>query len=255
MKNRLLKVTISLALALAMCVSGSGTPFVKDVFPVNRVLAASFEPEDKSFFDDFDLTESTETAFVMRSAVVDIETDEYVKDVDFPVEFSIEEGDASKPGYRTIKGTFFVDTSGIDDEYSLIAWFSAFDRDTGICLESAGAEEFDVSYSSEMKVEKDQIHSVTLSLTCPEDYRGAIFYCGYMDADMRDAGEKIDITKKSYRIDELPYFKNEGKDNVYFKDTTGREIKKYAIDKKDIKDSVQERSSRSIKVGDSEVSF
>nr|MCR4738685.1 hypothetical protein [Lachnospiraceae bacterium] len=47
----------------------------------------------------------------------------------------------------------------------------------------------------------------------------------------------------------------EGKDNVYFKDTTGREIKKYAIDKKDIKDSVQERSSRSIKVGDSEVSF
>ncbi len=219
-----------------------------------EVMAA--EKQDTSFFEAQGLSEMTETSFTMKTSLGESKTGKYVKDVEIPVEFIFNgEKPASKSGYKTVSATFNYDVSVAEGKYGVYGYYSAFDRDSGINLESAGAKEFGASVSTESNHDKYPLYSFTITVTCPEDYYGTMFYCGYENEELYQAEKKLDVEHNSYRIDELPNFEKNGKNYYFFRGSDRTEVKKHSLNKRDIQETVQCTAKGTVKTGEASVSF
>ncbi|MCR5733927.1 MAG: hypothetical protein K6G22_04890 [Lachnospiraceae bacterium] len=263
-KNKLVKITVSLAMAAVMTVAGFSAPGNGDMSSY-RIFAATSEDDatevkktaDKSFFEAHGLTESKETSFILKTYIGDRVTVEDIEETEMPVEYTyLGENVISGTGRKDVKAYFSFDNPVTDTDKGVHAWFSAFDRDTGICFESAGAEKLDVFVKFDWEAdENDNEYAVAVTVNCPEDYYGTVFYCSGGNSATHAAELELDFDNESYTIDELPYFANDGKDNFYFIASDKADTKKAAVEKKDIKDSANGNADGTITVGDSTVSF
>ncbi len=253
-KKHLFKMSISMFMVAVLSVGGIPSMMQRADISGYEVMAA--EPEDASFFEAQGLSEMTETSFTMKTSMGESKTGKYVKDVSIPVEFVFNgETPASKPGYKEVSATFNYDAAVTEGKYGLYGWYSAFDRDSGINLESAGAKEFNASVSTEVNNDKYPLYSRTITVTCPEDYYGTMFYCGYENEEMFKAADKLDIEHNSYRIDELPNYVKNGKKYYFFRGTDKPEVKKHSLDKKDIQGSVEGAVKGTVKLGEISIGF
>ncbi len=172
--------------------------------------------DDGSWFASSGIEESVSENFEMWTMMADPKTKKEVREVCIPVSFTFDgESPAFTEGYKQVRATFSYGTDVAEGKYVCMGWFSAFDRYTGLSFESAGAERLGVSVSYEWSSEKKLRSSVTVVVTCPADYDGTMFYCGYEDLAINAAWHQLDPANKSYRIDELPYFGWHG-DRYYF---------------------------------------
>ncbi|MCR5788840.1 MAG: hypothetical protein K6G83_03045 [Lachnospiraceae bacterium] len=255
MRKHLFKLSVSMIMAAVLTIGGVPVGlFGTDIS--GRAAVAAYAKET-SFFEAQGLSKSKTTSFSMKTALGDPKTGKDVKDVKLPVEFILNpEKPASKSGYKEVSATFNFDASASEKKYGIYGWYSAFDRDSGISLESAGAKQFNASARAEVDMDHYPDYSMTITVTCPKDYDGTMFYCGYENAEMAEAAAKLDIEHNSYRIDELPYYEKNGKNYYFFSGSGSKtEAKKHSLNKRDIQGSVQGAAKGTVTVGEASVSF
>ncbi len=254
MRNHLFKISAAIVTAIVLTVGGIPSAVPGTGSSGYKVMAA--DGQNVSFFEAQGLSEMTATSFTMKTSMGDPKTGKDIKDVMIPVEFVFNgEKPASRSGYKTVSATFNYDASVTESKYGLYGWYSAFDRDSGINLESAGAKEFKASVSIESDDDNYPVYSLTITVTCPEDYYGTMFYCGYENAEMYQAENKLDLEHNSYKIDELPNYVKNGKNYYFFRGNDKPEVKKHSVNKKDIQGTVQGAAKGTVKTGEVSVSF
>ena len=133
-------------------------------------------------------------------------------------------------GYKKVVAVFVCDSSAAGDDLAY-AWTSAFDRYTGLSLEvdpdttyrqasapgivpiEIDGETYEVRYEFEAENNYPVIPS-TVSVICPVDYDGTVFYCGCASQSRSSRMDNLDLTSHLYTVDELPY--NSSNDYTYY---------------------------------------
>ena len=115
-------------------------------------------------------------------------------------------------------------------------WITAFDRTSGMCFEARdgypgkdenGLVEIKDGLKASVQFEygwKEKLRQARVTATVPEDYEDTMFQLGYSDVEMRDDDDVMDMSKRLYRIDEIPFFDSNGHKYMYF-DTSEKTIK------------------------------
>ncbi len=179
---------------------------------------------------------------------VDEKKDEEETEEEFEVssKLTISETTENAPdGYKLVSAVFIDDVSKSDGDSGVLA-DGAFDRYTGTYFGfengkpeqegddkadlddfvriTNGDEHYDVTVMSEIDVNGSSIKK-TITVVCPEDYDGTVFYAGYSSKELDEKLKAIDFSKKLYTFDELP-FMDDDHDMYYFSyektDSSGR---------------------------------
>ena len=134
--------------------------------------------------------------------------------------------DGVEDGYKAVTMVWNIDVSA-SDEWGFWYWALSFDRYTGtvFAFDSStqytdygetssregfvtivnGEESYDVSVIDE-DVNNYPIITKTITVTCPVDYDGVVFYIGYCDSEIDAAYGAIDLTARLYTLDEMPAY-------------------------------------------------
>ncbi len=173
----------------------------------------------------------------------DSETEE---EFEVSTKLTISESTENAPdNYKIVTAVFLNDVSGSDGDSGVIA-DGAFDRYTGTFFgfsdqkpeqkddEKADLDDFiritngDNHYDIKVMTDIDANGSSvkkTITVICPEDYNGTVYFAGYSSRELDDQVKGIDFSKKLYTYDELP-FMDDDHDMHYFTyqktDSTGR---------------------------------
>lgn len=140
--------------------------------------------------------------------------------------------DGMEDGYKRVVATFVCDYSAAGDDLGY-CWASVFDRYTGISLEvdpdttyrqasAPGIVPVEIdgqTYELKYEFESDNSYPVmtlTVSVICPVDYDGAVFYCGCANSQLGDRLENLNIASGLFTVDELPYNNSNGYTYYYF---------------------------------------
>lgn len=147
---------------------------------------------------------------------------DFVADVNVSISETTE---GVEEGFKKVSVLFARDASNNPGTGSW-SWTSAFDRYTGTSFEfdntvtytSAGdhkaregfvtIQNGDVYYDVSVAFETDNqapITYLTITVTCPIDYDGAVFQIGYSSPELIEQNNQIDYSARLYTIDELPY--------------------------------------------------
>ncbi len=138
-------------------------------------------------------------------------------------------------GYKTVTATFVYDISKSDGERGIIA-DGAFDRYTGTYFGfendqpeaeddnkadidgyvriTNGSDHYDVLIKTDQEVNAPIIKK-TITVVCPTDYDGTVFYTGYDSLTLNNKRNKLDFAEKLYTFDDLP-FMDDDKEIFYF---------------------------------------
>ena len=129
-------------------------------------------------------------------------------------------------GYKEVTIVWDMDFSATDEFgqwYSALAFDRytgtafAFDSETQLTVDGEtsiregfvtivnGDESYDVSILSENTGYFPNIFKI-ITVTCPVDYDGVVFYIGYWDREMNTASAELNFTERLYTIDELPAY-------------------------------------------------
>lgn len=149
-----------------------------------------------------------------------------------------ESTEGCEEGYKTVTAEFAVDftdtfTYGgmhleVDDHPS--TWISAFDRYTGISFEPGGEENpisldvdgetYDITCTFDWSHDYDEgaVDYCTVTVTCPVDYDGTVFYIGHGAGGSSGISfdDDFDFTARSYTIDEFPCYVTNGYPYSFF---------------------------------------
>lgn len=188
----------------------------KEEEPAAENEISNEEPDQspEGWLESQGLSLSDEYSFELETDVL-VSSQETGKTATVPVTVQINESKpSSAAGYKEVTASFTCDGSALSEDDYPVIWFSAFDRDTGIWLESAGQKQFDVYTAIDNSQNVYPKRTVTLYVTCPEDYDGTMFYCGYQTAEMRSKGADF---SKSCTVDELPFWDKSGKGYYFYK--------------------------------------
>ena len=152
--------------------------------------------------------------------------------------------DNAPDGYKIVKAVFVDDVSGSDGDSGILA-DGAFDRYTGTYFSfekgkpeqddnkadlddfvriTDGDDNYDINIMTEIDANGSSVKKI-ITVICPEDYDGTVFFAGYSNKELDEKLKAIDFTEKLYTFDELP-FMDDGHDMYYFSyqktDSTGR---------------------------------
>lgn len=191
--------------------------------------------------------------------------DEEEEEFEVSAKLTISETTDNAPdGYKLVQAVFVDDVSGSDGDSGVLA-DGAFDRYTGTYFafengkptqegdEKAsmdgfvritdGDDHYDIAIMSEIDVNGSNIKK-TITVICPKDYDGTVFFAGYSSKELDDELKAIDFSEKLYTYDELP-FMDDGHDTYYFSyqktDSSGRSCwDEYEVQEEE---PVQEESS------------
>ena len=201
--------------------------------PVEEPEETEEEPEEvpvKDWFSEHGLVITPQGDFTYNAMAYDPERNDLEL---FPIYANAvitETTDGVEEGYKQVRIVFEKDASAIYDvenESGHRVWYSAFDRYTGIsfAFDSTGAalaagdtfyregfisipngdESYDVSISFESE-NNHPYYTEIVTVTCPVDYDGAVFYIGPSDSKKKEANSRIDYSARLYTIDELPFY-------------------------------------------------
>ncbi len=188
------------------------------------------EPEPVAWFDEKGLKITPQGDFTFDTVLmssdgrvlIDINTFEKEK-IDVPSNVTITETtEGAEEGYKKVTAVFNCDYSAGAGKICY-AWSSAFDRYSGVSFEVdpdttyGNATEpgvVQIKYKGEVydvRMEYDaqqngNTDTYTVTVICPEDYDGTVFDIGCAYKDLSEMYDKIDLKKKLYTIDELPYY-------------------------------------------------
>ena len=142
-------------------------------------------------------------------------------------------------GYKLVTAKFVHDISGSDGDRGIIA-DGAFDRYTGTFFgfgvdkpeqdddSKADIDGFiritDGSYKYDIMIVSSQevnapIVTKTITICCPKDYDGTVFFAGYDSLELDSEESGLDMSERLYTFDELP-FMDDGHDMYYFQYNT-----------------------------------
>ena len=204
-------------------------------FKFNTMKYKSEEDEEDEGDEDSDESDSEDE-------------DENATEEEFEVsaKLTISETTENAPdGYKIVKAAFVDDVSGSEGDSGILA-DGAFDRYTGTYFGfengkpeqdgddkadlddfvriTNGNDHYDVTIMSEIDANGSSIKK-TITVICPEDYDGTVFFAGYSSKELDEELKAIDLSTKLYTFDELP-FMNDGHDMYYFNyqktDSSGR---------------------------------
>ncbi len=206
---------------------------------------ASAEEEDSTtdWFDEHELGLSANESFTFKTMMNDGEDD--TDEMEVTSKVTITESTENAPdGYKMVKATFIHNVSESDGERGIIA-DGAFDRYTGTYFGfedeqpeqdddnkadmddfvriTNGSKHYDIAIKTDQKTEQPII-TKNITVICPKDYDGVIFFAGYDSLDLDKDLKKLDPAEKLYTFDELP-FMDDDHECYYFaysKDCTGR---------------------------------
>ncbi len=200
------------------------------------------EAATTDWFDDNDLTASSTGSFTFDTMMNDGEDD--TDEMEVSAKVTINQTTENAPdGYKIVTATFIYDVSDSDGEKGILA-DGAFDRYTGTYFgfeneqpesedededdsdskneESRegfvkitnGSDDYYIAVVSDQKTEEPMI-TKTISIICPNDYDGAVFFSGYSSLDLDKDLKELDPAERLYTFDELPFMDN-GHDCYYF---------------------------------------
>jgi hypothetical protein len=195
--------------------------------------------ETLEWFDKAGLKITPQGDFTLTAQMI-FYSDNSVQDIEIPCNIEITETTEGAPeGYKYVFGVFTVDYSEYDDLYEnwdFVSWFSAFDRYTGTSFESDPSatygdsqtpgvipieydgKTYDITYLFGY-TKKSGVATISVTVTCPEDYEGTVFQCGSGPWEVVDEYSQMDLSEKLYTIDELPYYDSNGYPYFYFSNT------------------------------------
>ena len=206
------------------------------------------EPEPATWFEAQDLTITPQGDF-------DLDTEWLYADdslsvsgsTTVPCSVSITETtEGVDEGYKKVVAEFVIDytdkffydygdfyaypQNGVDNYPS--TWISAFDRYTGVSFEPGDntvaveyeGKTYDITCTFDWDIVatyEDDVEAAdycTVTVICPVDYDGTVFYIGHGNGGESNvgAGQDIDFTKKLYTIDELPCYITNGFPYYFF---------------------------------------
>ena len=187
------------------------------------------EPTPATWFDEKGLTITPQGDFTFQTMAVKGSSDLYEFDVTANVSIT-ESTEGVEEGYKTVTAVF---SENMGTEENFLYWHSAFDRYTGTSFEfdntalyGNGVREgaipieydgntYDVSIEFSVEYNMpDAVHK--LVITCPVDYEGTVFQCGYADRETEQANLEIDLSERLHTADEFPNFDGNGHKYYYF---------------------------------------
>lgn len=197
------------------------------------------DTSSSDWFDKSGLKITQQGDFTLTAQMI-FYSDNSVQDIEIPCNIEITETTEGAPeGYKYVFGVFTVDYSEYDDLYEnwdFVSWFSAFDRYTGTSFESDPSatygdsqtpgvipieydgKTYDITYLFGY-TKKSGVATISVTVTCPEDYEGTVFQCGSGPWEVVDEYSQMDLSEKLYTIDELPYYDSNGYPYFYFSNT------------------------------------
>ena len=136
---------------------------------------------------------------------------------DVPIDISVELGEElTGENRKTVTAVFYVNYPDAPGDSNPSLWISAFDRYTGTSFECPGVIDMDISCSFDWGERVNKTQAVTVTVTCPLNYDGTIFQFSYNDQRLREENSKVDLNSRLFKINELPYYHNNGCDSLYF---------------------------------------
>lgn len=196
------------------------------------------EPEPVAWLDEQDVRITRQGAFAYKTAINDGETDIGEIHVDSDINIHVEYYDVPE-GYKRVVASFVSDVSESIGKGGGFLADGVFDRYTGTVFEfeegvPASAESpdrtgyarieydgktWDIAMETLMDGDVDDDGRMFLykniTVICPEDYDGAVFFAGYDDMALNAAYEKLNFTRRLYTFDRLP-FMDSGYEYYYF---------------------------------------
>lgn len=206
------------------------------------------EAATTDWFDDNGLSATSAGSFTFDTMMNDGEDD--TDETEVSAKVTITQTTENAPdGYKIVTATFIYDVSDSDGEQGILA-DGAFDRYTGTYFgfeneqpetedededdddsssngnskeeESRegfvkitnGSDDYYIAVVSDQKTEEPMI-TKTISIICPNDYDGAVFFSGYSSLEMDKDLKELDPAERLYTFDELPFMDN-GHDCYYF---------------------------------------
>lgn len=204
------------------------------------------EPTPATFFEAQELTITPQGEYDLDTEWLYTDNDTQNGPTTVPITVEIKETtEGCDEGYKMIVADFGIDYSskyfydygdffayppeGITNHPS--SWISAFDRYTGVSFEPGDntvlveyeGKTYDVTCTFDWNSVADYDNGVaadccTVTVTCPVDYDGTVFYIGHGSGGDSQIGEgqEFDFTAKQYTIDELPYYVTNGFPYFFF---------------------------------------
>ncbi len=197
------------------------------------------EAARSDWFGDNDLTLSdTADSFSFTTMKNDGDTDTDEMTVTSKVTIT-ESTENVQDGYKLVTAKFIHDISDSDGDRGIIA-DGAFDKYTGTFYgfsvkkptqedgNKADVDGFvritDGSYHYDIFIMTSEdvnapIVTKTITVCCPKDYDGTVFFAGYDSLELDDELQELDMSERLYTFDELPFL-NDGHDTYYFQYNT-----------------------------------
>ena len=173
--------------------------------------------------------------FVVTAGLIDGNKD--AGDIEVPTNVSISENtEGCESGYKKVVISCTCDVSAAEGKTSAI-WNSVFDRYTGISFEntsipvvntdmgesSSNAQSLNLTIDGkDYDIYMDHTHENNfpktvdkITITCPEDYDGAVFQVGYGSLELMGKLGGVDFGSKVYTVDEIPFFDSNGHGYFY----------------------------------------
>lgn len=197
------------------------------------------EAARSDWFGDHGLTLSdTSDKFTFKTMKNDGESDTEEMEVSSKVTIT-ESTENVQDGYKLVTAKFVHDISDSDGDRGIIA-DGAFDKYTGTFYgfsvkrpeqdddNKADVEDFtritDGSYHYDIFIMNSEevnapIVTKTITVCCPKDYDGTVFFAGYDSLELNAQEEELDMSARLYTFDELPFL-NDEHDMYYFQYNT-----------------------------------
>ncbi len=119
-------------------------------------------------------------------------------------------------GYKKVTASFDLSFYEAPEGSAPALWISAFDRYSGTSFECPGVKDMDITVDFNWGEIKDMSRTVTVTVTCPTSYQGTIFQFSYNDARLREESKQVDLDSRLFKINELPFYHNNGCESLYF---------------------------------------
>ncbi len=176
------------------------------------------------WLEEHGLAISANEAFTFNTMMND--GDEDTEEMEVSAKITVEESTENMPdGYKLVTATFVYNISDSDGERGILA-DGAFDRYTGTYFgfeneqpeqdednkpEQDGAvritngdDHYDIAIATTQKTE-EPIVTKTITVACPTDYDGAVFFAGYSSMELDEKLKKLNPAERLYTFDELPF--------------------------------------------------
>ncbi len=191
----------------------------------------TLEPEPPTWLEEQGITITPQGDFTYQTMGSDGTNDLGEFDVSSNVSIS-ETTEGAEEGFKKVIAVFQEDYSQrTGGKY--LCWHSAFDRYTGIAFEISNDTIYDngsragvipIEYDGktyETSIEYDWTTdgnkaTMTVTVTCPEDYDGTVFQAGYSDSGTDGICEEIDLAERLHTLDEFPNYDTNGHTYYYF---------------------------------------